>query len=150
MQPIKLYAVFCLGLFVGTVGLAQVNDVKHPPVAPKPGDTQLIQSVKGVALFKAYCAACHGTDAKGTGPMSEWLKVKTQDLTRISIRAGGKFPLARVQRIISGEDNINSGHGTRKMPVWGPIFSQVSGDQDWGRMRVYNVAEFIQGLQQKN
>lgn len=150
MQYIKLFVVFCFGLIVTAAGSAQVAGAKHPQVTTESGNTHLIQSVEGGALFKAYCAACHGTDAKGNGPMSEWLKVETPDLTRIGERAGGTFPLTRVQRIISGEDNIRSGHGTREMPVWGPIFSQVSSDRDWGRMRVYNLAEFIKTLQRKN
>lgn len=144
----KPYFVSCFGLLVAAGAAAQVPAVKHSkPVAAS--ETQLIQSVEGAPLFQAYCASCHGTDAKGSGPMSEWLKVKTPDLTRISIRAGGTFPLARVQKIIAGDDSVKSGHGTRDMPVWGPIFSQVSGDRDWGQMRVYNLSEFIQTLQQK-
>lgn len=115
--------------------------------AQKPDPTRLIDSMEGPALYKAYCATCHGTDGKGIGPMTEWLKVKTPDLTRISAREGSKFPLARVQKIISGEENITAGHGTREMPVWGPIFSQVSRDQDLGRMRVYNLAKFIEKMQ---
>ncbi len=115
--------------------------------AQKPDPTRLIDSMEGPALYKAYCATCHGTDGKGIGPMTEWLKVKTPDLTRISAREGSKFPLARVQKIISGEENIIAGHGTREMPVWGPIFSQVSRDQDLGRMRVYNLAKFIEKMQ---
>ena len=140
--------VVCFCLLVAAVTTAQVSPDKHRRPAPQ-RDTQLIQSVEGAPLFQAYCASCHGTDAKGSGPMSEWLKVKTPDLTRISIRAGGTFPLARVQKIIAGDDSVKSGHGTRDMPVWGPIFSQVSGDRDWGQMRVYNLSEFLQTLQQK-
>ena len=92
-------------------------------------------------------AAALRADGKGIGLITEWLKIKPPDLTRISIPEGGKFPLARVQRIISGEANITAGHGTREMPVWGPVFSQVSRDQDWGRMRVYNLANFIEKMQ---
>ena len=145
MLHTKPYVVFCLGLLAGVASHAQSQDVTQQPQA----GTQLIQSTEGRDLFKAYCASCHGTNAKGTGPMSEWLKVITPDLTQISIRAGGTFPLARVQRIISGEENVKSAHATREMPVWGPIFSQVAGDRDWGRMRVYNLAEFLQQLQQR-
>ncbi len=115
--------------------------------AQKPDTTRLIDSMEGPALYKAYCATCHGTDGKGNGPMTESLKIKTPDLTRISIREGSKFPLARVQKIISGEESMAAGHGTREMPVWGPIFSQVSRDQDLGRMRVYNLAKFIEKMQ---
>jgi mono/diheme cytochrome c family protein len=146
----KFHAVCALGLVVSMVGSGQSAAVTSSEVASKVEGTQLIQSVEGGALFKAYCAACHGTDAKGAGPMAKWLKVKTPDLTRISSRSKGRFPLARLQRIISGQENVQSGHGTREMPVWGPIFSQVESDRDWGRMRVYNLAQFIQTLQQKN
>ena len=33
-----------------------------------PEEKRLIQSLEGPALFQAYCAACHGKDAKGDGP----------------------------------------------------------------------------------
>lgn len=114
-----------------------------------PDTTHLIQSMDGAALYKAYCATCHGADGKGVGPMTEWLKIQSPDLTRMSIRDGGKFPFARVQRIIAGQENITAGHGTREMPVWGPIFSQVTWDQDLGRMRVYNLAKYIEKMQEK-
>ena len=114
-----------------------------------PDTTRLIQSLDGSLLYKAYCATCHGTDGKGVGPMTEWLKIQSPDLTRMSIREGGMFPFARVQRIIAGEENITQGHGTREMPVWGPIFSQVTWDQDLGRVRVYNLAKYLEKIQAK-
>jgi hypothetical protein len=58
--------------------------------------------------------------------MAVWLKVPPSDLTRIAARNGGEFPLAQVDRIISGEVAVLSGHGTRVMPIWGPVFSQVT------------------------
>ena len=79
--------------------------------------------------------------------MAKSLKTTTPDLTRITARSGGKFPLTRVQRVISGEQQVPAGHGTREMPVWGPVFSQVAWDQDLGRIRVYNLAKYIETLQ---
>ncbi len=114
-----------------------------------PDTSPLVQSMDGATLYKAYCATCHGIDGKGVGPMTEWLKIKSPDLTRLSIREGGMFPLARVQRIISGEENVTAGHGTREMPVWGPVFSQVDRDQDLGRMRIYNLARYLEKIQEK-
>jgi len=111
--------------------------------------TPLIDSMDGAALYKAYCATCHGIDGKGLGPMTEWLKIKAPDLTRLSMREGGKFPLARVQRIIAGDENTTAGHGTREMPIWGPVFSKITWDQDLGPMRVYNVARFVETMQVK-
>jgi len=81
--------------------------------------------------------------------MAKALKVAPADLTRIAMRNGGKFPMARVQRIISGEEPLPAGHGTREMPVWGPFFSQVNWDRDLGRVRVNNLAKYIEGMQTK-
>ncbi|MDE3198151.1 MAG: cytochrome c [Acidobacteriota bacterium] len=120
----------------------QKDGTQSAPELHRPIDT-----INGPALYKAYCASCHGVDAKGVGPMAEWLKIKTPDLTRLAARNGGAFPLARVQRVISGEESITSGHGTREMPVWGPVFSQVDRDQDFGKVRIYNVAKYLESLQ---
>jgi mono/diheme cytochrome c family protein len=122
----------------------------------KPSDTQsgadgvrLIDSIQGPNLYKAYCAVCHGPAAKGDGPMAKSLKTAPSDLTRISARNSGMFPGAKVRRIIAGEEPLAAGHGTRDMPVWGPIFSQVAWDQDLGRVRVDNLARYLQSLQGK-
>jgi mono/diheme cytochrome c family protein len=109
----------------------------------------LISSLQGSDLYKTYCASCHGEDAKGRGPMAAWLKVPPADLTRIAARNAGKFPLERVDRIISGEEALPSGHGTRMMPIWGPIFSQVTRDQDLGRVRIDNLARYLRDIQAK-
>jgi mono/diheme cytochrome c family protein len=110
---------------------------------------KLIDSIQGPNLYKAYCAVCHGSDAKGGGPMATSLKKPPSDLTRISAKNGGMFPLATVRRIISGEDSVLGGHGTRQMPIWGPIFSQVARDQDLGRVRIDNLARYLESLQAK-
>jgi mono/diheme cytochrome c family protein len=114
------------------------------------GDTvKLIDSIQGPNLYKAYCAVCHGPNAKGDGPMAMFLKTAPSDLTRISTKNGGMFPLAKVRRIISGEESLPGGHGTRDMPLWGPIFSQVASDQDLGRVRIDNLARYLESLQGK-
>ena len=112
-------------------------------------EQSLIISIRGDNLYQAYCASCHGADAKGKGPMAAWLKVPTPDLTRIAARNGGKFSLERVDRIISGEETLPSGHGTRLMPVWGPVFSQVTRDQDLGRVRIDNLARYLRDIQSR-
>jgi mono/diheme cytochrome c family protein len=108
----------------------------------------LIPSIQGPALFRAYCASCHGTDAKGSGPMTASLKVQPSDLTLITDRNHGDFPKARIERIISGEEQPASGHGSSAMPVWGPVFSQVDNDQDLGRVRIDNLTRYLKSIQQ--
>src|ERR1700694_1642133 len=119
------------GLAVSGVLLVASFAVAQSPRKEKANETPLIKSIQGPALYKAYCASCHGTDAKGDGPMAKSLKVKPSDLTSIAASNGGTFPLMRIERIISGEEQPPNGHGTSEMPVWGPIFSRVSGIKIW-------------------
>ncbi len=76
------------------------------------------------------------------------LRVKPADLTRIAARNSGVFPKMRVERIISGEEQPASGHGSSAMPVWGPIFSQIENDRDFGRVRIDNLARYLSSIQQ--
>jgi len=152
MKSRMLRSIVCVAfagavVFFAETGSAQKKTEDQSLV--NPDSIQLIDSIDGAALYKAYCATCHGTDGKGFGPTTQWLKIKAPDLTRLSIREGGKFPLARVQRIITGEQNVTGGHGTREMPIWGPIFSKITLDEDLGPMRVYNVAKFVETMQAK-
>lgn len=130
-------------LLTFAVGAAQKRPVQTPQ------EKQLLDSFKGPELFRAYCATCHGKDAKGGGPMAASLRIAPPDLTRIALRNGGSFPFLQVQKIISGEQQPPSTHGTREMPVWGPIFSEVSWDQDLGRVRIYSLAMYLEAIQVK-
>lgn len=61
---------------------------------------------------------------------------------------GGQFPVARVRRIIIGQGMIVS-HGSREMPVWGPIFYQVEEDVDRGPVRMENLVKYLESIQGK-
>jgi len=138
-------ALFC-GVFCGILAGQNKQSKKQ---ADSADGVHLIDSIQGPNLYKAYCAVCHGPNAKGDGPMAMSLKTAPADLTRISARNGGTFPLAKVRRIIAGEETLPAGHGTKEMPTWGPIFSQVAWDQDLGRVRVDNLARYLETLQTK-
>lgn len=135
-----------LSAFVVVTAFAAALLQAGPPAAEQ---QPLIVSIRGDNLYGMYCASCHGEDAKGHGPMAKWLKVPPPDLTRIAARNGGTFPLERVDRIISGDEAVPSGHGTRAMPVWGPMFSQVARDQDFGKVRIDNLARYLRDIQAK-
>ena len=120
----------------------------NPELAPNAGEqsTPLIRSVKGRDLFRAYRASCHGLDAKGTGPAASALKAKIPDLTLLSRKNQGQFPAARVREAILG-DQVVVAHGSREMPIWGPIFHQVEADQDWGNVRLDNLVKYLESIQ---
>ena len=94
------------------------------------------------------CASCHGVDGKGQGPVAPALRSKVPDLTLIMRRAAGEFPRVRIRNIIEGTESPVA-HGSREMPVWGPVFHQIDADQDLGDVRVDNLATYIQSIQRK-
>jgi mono/diheme cytochrome c family protein len=115
--------------------------------ANTPQQQAVIPAIDGPTLFTTYCAVCHGQAANGRGPMAPILKTAVPDLTLIAKRNGGVFPLARIQKIIAGTESSGLGHGTRQMPVWGPLFSQITSDRDYGKVRLYNVAKYLESIQ---
>jgi mono/diheme cytochrome c family protein len=108
----------------------------------------LIYSVKGPDLFRTYCAVCHGPNGKGDGPMASALKAQVPDLTLLAKNNKGQFPSVRVRTMIAGGETVKS-HGSREMPIWGPIFHQVEYDQDLGNVRLENLVKYLEWIQQK-
>lgn len=142
-------AIAALGALVLAIIMYTPATSQEGPKKEFQEEQRMIESLDGRLLFRAYCAACHGADGKGGGPAASSLKTPPPDLTLISRRNGGKFPTIRVQKIISGEGAVTSPHGSREMPVWGPIFGQIAWDQDLGNVRIYNLTKYIESLQQK-
>jgi mono/diheme cytochrome c family protein len=70
--------------------------------------------------FAGYCAACHGQDATGNGPMAEIVAIRTPDLTGLSARNGGEFPMSAVAAQIDGRNPVLA-HGGQ-MPLFGDYF----------------------------
>jgi mono/diheme cytochrome c family protein len=85
-------------------------------------------AMSGKDLYQRLCAACHGPEGHGDGPVAASFKVEVPDLTLIARRAGNVYPRERVARIIDGRYIIGA-HGSRTMPVWG---------EDLGRMEIGN------------
>lgn len=109
----------------------------------------------GQREFSDNCATCHGRDGKGLGPYVEWLKKAPPDLTLLSKRNGGVFPLASTYAVIEG---AGAGHGTREMPVWGREYSvraaEYYADAPYNqeavvRARILALSEYISRLQVK-
>jgi mono/diheme cytochrome c family protein len=78
----------------------------------------------GKSEFQSSCASCHGTDAKGKGPVSDQLKIAPPDLTMLTKNNNGVFPTNAVYETIYGLKTIPA-HGTREMPIWGERFNPI-------------------------
>ena len=77
--------------------------------------------LSGEEMFMRYCAACHGTDARGTGPVARTMSKRVPDLTQLAADPRDEFPAQAIRDAIDGRTMAIS-HGTRQMPVWGYEF----------------------------
>jgi hypothetical protein len=105
----------------------------------------------GEQLYQRFCASCHGTDARGDGPVAPTLKVLVPDLTRLTRRQGEDFPTERMRRIIDGRD-ILAAHGARRMPVWGYEFASATvSEPDAGEKEastlIDKLVEYLRSIQ---
>lgn len=131
-------------LAFGATALLLAFFCSSPVRAEKERKAPSIHTVNGAEIFRDYCATCHGIDGRGDGS----LRCKVPDLTQISKRSGDKFPSVRIRNIIEGTETL-TGHGSREMPIWEPIFHQVDEDQDLGNVRTDNLTRYIESMQRK-
>jgi len=103
----------------------------------------------GQLMYKNYCAACHGADAKGNGPMAANLKTPPPDLTTLAKRHMGKFPYDYVSSVLRFGPGT-SAHGSPDMPTWGPIFYIIDKNNEQGvQRRINNLSNYLASLQEK-
>ena len=109
-------------------------------------------AARGAELYARHCATCHGADATGGGPMAPVLVLQPPDLTKLSARHEGAFPVARVVMRIDGRDPLVS-HGS-PMPVYGDFFDgdEVLLKSETGQIvmtsaPVQDLLEYLRGLQ---
>lgn len=137
--------VAILALLMGAVVIGQT--AVKPTVEKVPA--KYSSPASGKAMFDAYCASCHGQDGKGTGPAAVAMKNDVPDITVLAKEHGGAFPAFHVSQTIVG-DRLLSAHGSKEMPVWGPVFSRLSQqNQAEIQQRVYNLTNYIGSLQSK-
>jgi mono/diheme cytochrome c family protein len=102
----------------------------------------------GKQLYQAYCGSCHGTDAKGAGPVASSLKAVPTDLTMLSRNNNGKFPEMHVIHSIEGESLVGA-HGTKDMPVWGQRFRRTTGSPAEAQLLIKNLTDYLASIQAK-
>jgi mono/diheme cytochrome c family protein len=135
-------AALTVGLAMATTGLAQGGD---------PGQASTgMTTVSGGDLFRSYCAACHGTDARGNGPIASSLRTPPADLTLIAQRNEGIFPTDLVYQIVDGRKPV-IGHGGSDMPTWGNAFAR-SGEgasEESVKARIDALVTFVRSRQRQ-
>jgi len=103
----------------------------------------------GKTMFKQYCAACHGTDAKGHGPATASLNTRPSDLTVLTKNHDNKFPFEYVAGVLRFGPG-SSAHGSSEMPTWGPIFQYLdNNDEAAVRQRIKNLCDYLESIQVK-
>jgi mono/diheme cytochrome c family protein len=133
---LALVAASC-GALLALVSQAARAQAKHDPAA----------AAKGAVVYVRYCVSCHGPGARGDGPLAADLRVPVPDMTTLAARNGGRFPEARVERIIqSGE--VLRGHGTADMPAWGDAFKRTEGTgASTPQEAIRNLTQYLWSLQ---
>ncbi|QLQ24721.1 MAG: cytochrome c [Dechloromonas sp.] len=110
----------------------------------------------GKREYESNCIACHGKDLKG-GAYVDFLKVSPPDLTLLSKKNGGVFPLERVYAVIDGRQEVKA-HGPRDMPIWGRDYQIKAGeyyvdmnyDPDaFVRGRIFALIDYLNRMQAK-
>jgi mono/diheme cytochrome c family protein len=125
----------------GILAWAQQKPEGDPTISERPRT--------GQQLYTVYCAACHGADGKGNGPAAPALRAQVPDLTLLSRKSGGKFPLLKVEQSIDGGEGLPVAHGTREMPVYYDLFESIRRDSAFVAQRIDLLTGYIKSLQQK-
>jgi mono/diheme cytochrome c family protein len=135
-----------VGMLAVTIALSgqeqSSTTIKHVPM-------KSTSAASGKEMFTNYCASCHGADAKGDGPAAAALKTHPANLTVLSQKNGGNYPAMRIASILRENADV-SAHGSKEMPIWGPLFRSVSaGREGEVQQRIANLTSYIETLQVK-
>lgn len=130
-------------VWIGIVALA------FPAFSGWASDQQSI--VRGRELYLRYCAACHGNNADGRGPVAEDLKASPPDLRYLGERYGMPLPTATIARFIDGRQDV-AAHGPRDMPVWGRRFydawtAHQAGEENL-QTQINEIVTYLNAIQQ--
>lgn len=107
--------------------------------------SDVIESGRDTYLF--HCAACHGRDGRGDGPVLAALKTRPSDLRTLARRRGGRFPSEEIAAFVTGERRGAAAHGTSDMPVWGPLFRQLNPFDSRIDVRLNRLVDYLRSIQ---
>jgi hypothetical protein len=139
-------------LFLGT-GIPVVAQGQGPTGQLEPWGPVMIEPSE--REFRNSCASCHGTDGMGAGFLTRLFRgIDPGDLTQLSARNDGSFPMERVFSVIDGRAEV-AAHGDRKMPVWGDRYMNAAMSENGPdeineirvRNRIYELVHYLQSIQ---
>lgn len=102
--------------------------------------------------FEHLCASCHGADGTGRGRVLT--EANPPDLTELSAKNAGKFPLAHVYKIIDGRAMVEA-HRRFAMPFWGEYLRQQQGRESTPatdaavKQRILGIVHYLGTIQRK-
>lgn len=114
--------------------------IAHVPINQLPPDS-------GKEMYTAYCAPCHGVNAKGSGMAASALQTSVPDLTQLSVQNQGRYPAHHVVIALS---QFNGSHavGTSEMPDWYKAFRSIDRSCPYQtHLRALSIARYLETLQ---
>ncbi len=152
----RLSSLLLLSSFLAFFSMLFGCAAEHEPQTQEPPAPEVQAEVRdpiasGKATYEASCMSCHGTEARGDGPVAELLTIPPADLTQLRKKQGGLFPVDEVYRIIDGREEYRA-HGTREMPVWGNIWSDAEGQpiaEEKVERRINELVEYLRSIQEE-
>lgn len=112
------------------------------------------RAASGHQDFLELCAPCHGVSGKGDGELAAGLAHPPADLTRVSARHGGEFPMAFVMSKIWGYEKGKA--PSALMPKFAPLMEGPTVLVDTGDgiqtptpERLVELANYVRSIQGK-
>jgi mono/diheme cytochrome c family protein len=142
LTPLRIVLAAVLGAGLPFLAASQTTGRTNPSL--------VISSIDGRDLFVAYCSSCHGLAGKGDGRLAPTLKVPPPDLTTLTERNRGKFPNARVEAVIKGDEPPSAtAHRMNEMTIWGAIFKGLDNRDEINQQRIENLVKYLESIQPK-
>jgi hypothetical protein len=73
-----------------------------------------------------YYSACHGAHGRSDAPVAPAFQPPPADLTRMTQRHDGRFPVAEIIAASDGRTVIPA-HGSREIPIWDARCGEMAG-----------------------
>jgi len=143
-----LAVLLVVGLAIVVPPRAGAQDQANPSVEVKKVPVHQNNVVQGALVYRNYCATCHGMAGKGNGPAAPALRTPPPDLTVMAKNNDGNFPDLKVLHILENGTDL-AAHGSKDMPIWGPIFRSMGPDRNLGRLRQVNLTDYLKSIQEK-